>query len=120
MAKLLDLASEGFLAEIHHLLWTKKFKNRGKVDPGWQCRDHALIVSTLLKLLGHESSVHHGRLMMSTGPDDYDKPYGNDVQPHSWNFISDLGIVDLSLRVPKYQFPTWCEWQINAVFASNV
>jgi hypothetical protein len=120
MTNLQELVSESFLTEIHHLLWTKKFKNKGKLDLGWHCRDHALILDALAKLLGHESIVHHGRLMMSTGPHKQDRPYGNEVEHHTWTFIEGLGLVDLSLRVPRDQFPTWRDWQISAVFGNKV
>ena len=109
-----------FLAEIHHLLWTKKFNNRGRRDEGWSCRDHSAIVALLLQLLGIPSNVCFGKLMMITGPIGTDRPYGLDVNPHRWNFVEETGHIDLSVRVPKNQFPTWDNWEIDAVVGSKV
>jgi hypothetical protein len=111
------ITSPAFLAEIHHLLWTKPFKNRGQRDQGWSCRDHAAIAARILQALGIPSRVIFGKMMMCTGPTATDRPCGLEADPHAWNFIKELGHFDLSIRVPR---SLWDEWTITAVAGSKV
>ena len=46
------LASKPFLREIHHFLWMEPFYNRGQLDQGWNCRDHALVTALVIAMRG--------------------------------------------------------------------
>ena len=49
------------LDEIQALLWGSPHVNRGVFDGGWNCRDHAWLMATLLTEQGHDNSVVHGQ-----------------------------------------------------------
>lgn len=114
-----SLHSDEFLREIHHLLWRAPFSNNGAPDCGWNCRDHALIVSLLLRHFEIPSCVCFGKLALVTGPNGRERPYGNSVDPHAWNFIPGSGSLDTSIRVPR-KIAAWKNWEIEGVFAGAV
>ena len=106
--------------EIHHFLWMKPFKNRGRRDEGWSCRDYAAMVGLLLQLHGIQSTVCTGKMMVMSGPTEDGRPCGLEANPHSWNLIEGFGHVDLSVRIPRFLFPEWEAWKITRVVGSSV
>lgn len=94
------LIKKDFLDEIHHLLWDEPFENRGVMDSGWNCRDHAFVTLLLTTLMGFESLWAFGRATFIIGPRYGRPPYVLKQNPHSWVVLKNLGLVDLS---PKSQ-----------------
>jgi hypothetical protein len=114
-----SLYSEEFVEEIHHLLWQAPFNNKGAMDAGWNCRDHALIVALLLRNFGIPSFVCFGKMMLVTGPNGNERSLGDSVNPHSWNFIQEADWLDVSVRASR-QFSSWRDWKIEGVFGGIV
>ncbi len=100
------------LDELHAFLWTEPFSNRGTPDDGWSCRDHVVVVGALLRTLGAEVHIRHGRCMFVRGPgSDGATPVGigqegSSRAEHAWLRVPGLGDVDLSPRVAASQ-PPW-------------
>jgi hypothetical protein len=74
----------------------------------------------LMRLLGVSSRICTGKMMMICGPDVGCQPHGLESNPHTWNFVEGFGHVDLSVRVPKYDFPSAENWNLSAVVRSEV
>jgi hypothetical protein len=100
----LDLQDDRFLEELHHLLWMEACENKGMFDAGWSCRDHAFVVGALLKAVGEEVRLVHGKNIFIQGPAGSKPPVGigqqdHEMSGHSW-LKSDTGkIIDLSPRL---------------------
>lgn len=98
--------------ELHAFLWTEPFSNRGTLDDGWSCRDHIVVVGALLRTLGAEVRIRHGRCMFVQGPgSDGAAPVGIGQEAtsrlgHAWLLVPGIGDVDLSPRVAAAQ-PPW-------------
>lgn len=98
--------------ELHAFLWTEPFSNRGTRDDGWSCRDHIVVVGALLRALGAEVSIRHGRCMFVQGPGSGGVPAvgigqeGSSRIGHAWLLVPGLGDVDLSPRLAATQ-PPW-------------
>src|SRR5690242_5536536 len=108
------LTSDDFLDELHHLLWIKPFINRGTWDAGWNCRDHALVVGTIL-LLGHiECRIVHGTAAFTQGPVAHQDPLLMWVEHHAWIDI-DGGPLDLSPRLTRSNDPGWRPWHLKLI-----
>ena len=106
--------------EIHHFLWVPRFFNlRSKVrDEGLMCRDHALVITALLKRLGVMADVATGRMAMVSGPSGTSQPRGMLFVPHAWT-MTDHGVVDFSIRVAPVH-NEWREWNIDHVIHDKV
>ncbi len=104
------LTSQLFLTEIHHFLWSDIRENRGVVDLGWNCRDHCATVGALLALTGIRSSIVTGRCIFVVGPDQGLPPVGIEQRErggHSWLYIENLGIVDISPKLARNAAVGW-------------
>ena len=99
------------LDELHAFLWTEPFSNRGTRDDGWSCRDHIVVVGALLRTLGAEVRIRHGRCMFVQGRgSDGALPVGIGQQGssplgHAWLLVAGLGDLDLSPRIAAPQLP---------------
>jgi hypothetical protein len=115
------LTRPDFLAELHHLLWTEPFSNRGVWDEGWNCRDHAVVVGFLMAMSGHFPYLLGGKCMFVQGPSDGRPPVGFQQSPHVWLGSNLGGCFDLSVRLtgvrhPKFNFP---DWPVQAIAGSK-
>jgi len=108
----LVLLDPALVDELHAFLWTEPFSNRGTPDDGWSCRDHIVVVGALLRTLGAEVRIRHGRCMFVQGPGSGGAPpvgigqEGSSRVGHAWLLVPGLGDVDLSPRVAAPQ-PPW-------------
>ena len=89
------------IQEIHALLWIEPLVNRGIYDPGWNCRDHALMVAGILAAHLVPVQIVHGQAMFVAGPSGDRPPIGrgqdvNDTTTHTWVEVPSIGIVDIS------------------------
>src|SRR5262245_48295199 len=90
-----------FLQELHKLLWIEPHVNRGMFDPGWSCREHAVITCCLPLAQGVEAQLTHGKVMYVRGPSGSLPPAGlgqalGDLGGHTWLEVGEVGIVDVS------------------------
>lgn len=98
--------------ELHAFLWTEPFSDRGTPDDGWASRDHVVVVGALLRTLGAEVRIRHGRCMFVRGPSSGGKlpvgigQEGSARAGHAWLLVEGLGDVDLSPRLASSQ-PPW-------------
>ena len=98
--------------ELHAFLWTEPYLHRGTPDDGWSARDHVVVVGALLRALGAEVRIRHGRCMFVQGPGPGGSlPVGIGQEGsarvgHAWLLVPGLGDVDLSPRLASPQ-PPW-------------
>jgi hypothetical protein len=98
--------------ELHAFLWTEPFFNRATADDGWSPRDHVVVVGRLLRELGADVTIRHGRCMFVQGPRADGAPaigIGQESSSrvgHVWLAVAGLGDVDLSPRLTSAQ-PPW-------------
>jgi len=106
------LLDPALVDELHAFLWTEPFSHRGTPDDGWSCRDHIVVVGALLRTLGADVAIRHGRCMFVQGPGSGGGPpvgIGQEASSrvgHAWLLVPGLGDVDLSPRVSAPQ-PPW-------------
>lgn len=105
IAEQLEMISSEVLKEAHALLWSAPLMNNGILDAGWNCRDHAIVFIALLKILGKDAAIAHGKNMLVKGPGPNSHPmgYGQDSthgHGHTWILASPDTIFDYSLRLP--------------------
>ena len=99
------LLDPALVDELHAFLWTEPFSNRGTPDDGWSSRDHVVVVGALLRTLGAEVRIRHGRCMFVQGPGSGGAPpvgigqEGSARVGHAWLLVAGLGDVDLSPRL---------------------
>ncbi len=96
--QLRQLISAPFLQELHHFLWTETRMVDDHVDAGWNCRDHAWILSFLLRTHGIDCVVAHGEAFFAMGPTAKRPATSYGQQPHSWIVARNLGAIDLSIK----------------------
>jgi hypothetical protein len=106
--------------EIHHFLWVSPFFNSHcKLrDEGLMCRDHALVITALLKRLGVTADIAIGRMAMISGPSQTKQPRAMTFVPHAWT-MTDHGVVDFSVKVSAVH-SEWREWHIDYVLYDEV
>jgi len=114
-----SLTSSEFLKEIHYLFWRAPFNNKGAHDCGWGCRDHAAIVTLLLRNFNIPSFLCSGRMALVTGPNGGPRSYGYTVDVHSWTFVEGIGWLDISIRVPR-QIAPWGKWKIEGLIGTSI
>src|SRR5688572_6667019 len=98
------LIDDRCLTEVHRLLWMEPFHNRGVLDLGWSCRDHAFVVACLLRLTSTSTRLVHGKCMYVQGPEATSPPCAigqecHAVAGHTWLKSSDGKIMDVSPRL---------------------
>jgi hypothetical protein len=106
------LLDPALVDELHAFLWTEPFSDRGTPDDGWSGRDHVVVVGALLRTLGAEVRIRHGRCMFVRGPGSGGTlPVGIGQEGsarvgHAWLLVAGLGDVDLCPRLASPQ-PPW-------------
>lgn len=93
-----------FLAELHKLLWIDPHDNHGQWDPGWSCRDHAVLLCALASLYRLEPTIISGKCiygMRRTGYPNFIATGQDVTQPggHSWIELPEVGMIDLSPNI---------------------
>ena len=97
--------------ELHGFLWTEQFLNLGAPDDGWSARDHAVVVGQVLRSLGADVRIRHGKCMFVQGPGCDGAPpvgIGQEIASrhrHTWVSAAGLGDVDLSPKLAARQAP---------------
>lgn len=96
------MGSAAFKKEINHLLYSNSFTGSdGEIDPGWNCRDHALVMALVLKAGDQHPKIATGKCMFVQGPvagnaafrigqEDYYK------SGHNWLVHAKFGLIDVS------------------------
>ncbi len=119
-----SLLDAGLVDELHALLWTEPFANKGTPDDGWSGRDHAVVVGHLLRSAGADVRIRHGRCMFVQGPGADGAPpvgigqEGTSRVGHTWLHAAGLGDVDLSPRLGSAQ-PPWVPVDSPGVIGST-
>lgn len=106
-----SLHNQKFIEEINRLFWTDPITNKGMFDPGWNCRDHAVILGTYLGVYGIHSQLVDGRCFFVKGPAGGAPPkgIGQEVRHpagHTWLDVPSRGLCDISPRLSK-PIPQW-------------
>jgi hypothetical protein len=111
------LRDKRFLQELHSLLWRPQFLNKDQLDPGWFCREHALIVGGVASLMGFQTHVATGELCLigqtQSGPSLLP------VTTHSWTAIDSAGFYDFSLNLADETGPGWIDWPNHLLIKSQ-
>ena len=96
------MGTAAFKKEINHLLYSNSFTGSdGEFDPGWNCRDHSLVMALMLKSGDNYPNIASGKCMFVQGPvagnaafrigqEDYYK------SGHNWLVHSKFGLIDVS------------------------
>ncbi len=114
------VCSDRFRSELHNLFWIEPLKNRGTLDRGWNCREHALVLGTLTALRGWTSHVVHGQAYYVLGPTAQEPPVGLEVGPHSWLVIDGRGSCDLSPHLAHMPGTrAWPEYKESYLFGGR-
>ena len=106
------MGSAAFKREINHLLYSPSYTGSdGEFDPGWNCREHALVMALMLKSGDTYPKIASGKCMFVQGPvagnaafnigqDDYSK------SGHNWLVHSKFGLIDVSpaLHTKEHRF----------------
>jgi hypothetical protein len=84
--------------ELNHIYTERPFMVSGGRDLGWFCREHALHLYGLAKLLGSNVEICVGDFMLRRPKGDSFHSIG-DTSDHAWCCINGLAPVDVSLTV---------------------
>lgn len=93
-----QLQSAATLRELHHFLWQDPHVNRGVLDQGWNCRDHAWVTAILAKAAGQQPYVFHGRASFVAKRTASAAGLVVQQATHSWVGVEDVGAIDLSIK----------------------
>lgn len=105
--------------EVHHFLHQAPHQNRGVLDQGWNCRDHALLTALLVHWAGHPTALMHGKAMFLIGPRGGKAGFGIEQKPHSWGAIENMGLIDLSIKKEAHDGSAELKLPFEAVFANE-
>jgi len=106
------MGTAAFKKEINHLLYSNGFTGSdGEFDPGWNSRDHSLVMALMLKSGDNYPKIANGKCMFVQGPvagnaafsigqEDYYK------SGHSWLVHAKFGLIDVSpsLQTKEHRF----------------
>lgn len=114
------MGTSAFKEEINHLLHSSGHMGAdGEFDPGWNCRDHALVMAMMLKRGGSYPQVAHGKCMYVQGPYLKNTSFrigqeARQTSVHDWLVDQKFGLIDVSphLEVRTHRFRT----QFNGIF----
>lgn len=96
------MGTAAFKKEINHLLYSNSFTTSdGEFDPGWNSRDHALVMALMLKSGDKYPKIAHGKCMYVQGPVSGNAAFGIGQEDyyksgHSWLVHSKFGLIDVS------------------------
>jgi hypothetical protein len=101
-----------FKREINHLLYSNSYTTGdGEFDPGWNSRDHALVMALMLKHGGKYPKIAHGKCMFVQGPVAGNAAFGIGQEEyyksgHSWLLHPQFGLIDVSptLQSKEHRF----------------
>jgi hypothetical protein len=106
------MGTAAFKKEINHLLQSASYTTgEGEFDPGWNSRDHALVMALMLKSADGFPKIASGKVMFVQGPV-AGNPAFSIGQPetfkigHSWLLHAKFGNIDLSpsLQTREHSF----------------
>ena len=108
------MGTSAFKEEINHLLHTGGHTGSdGEFDPGWNCRDHALVMAMLLKREGKYPRIAIGKCMFIQGPYLKNASFRIGQEPkqvsnHDWLVDQRFGLIDVSplLEIRTHRFRT--------------
>jgi len=108
------MGTSAFKNEINHLLHTQVHPGSdGELDPGWNCRDHALVMAMLLKRSGTYPKIANGKCMYVQGPYLKNTSFrigqeNHQISSHNWVVDQKFGLIDVSplLESKKHRFRT--------------
>ena len=106
------MGTAAFKKEINHLLYSNSFTGSdGEFDPGWNCRDHALVMALMLKSGENYPKIANGKCMFVQGPVSGNAAFGigqenHYTSGHSWLVHSKFGLIDVSpsLQSKEHRF----------------
>lgn len=121
--KLECLKPPAVVSELHHLLWRPPHIGlNGQPDFGWQCRDHALILTCVINALGFNAALVYGAAAFVLGPSDGRNPTLIKLNEHAWvrlvtpdNRIHPNSNIDFSPNL-KPGGPEWSSVTFDGVF----
>lgn len=113
------VSSVEFQRELHKLLWLEPFFNQGVRDLGWNCRDHALIIGSLLELYDCKVQVVHGKACFVQGPTAERRPIALEQEMHTWLMTNEGRVVDLSPNLSSAVYPGWTTAPFTAIINSQ-
>lgn len=96
------MGTSAFKKEINHLLYSTSHTNsEGEMDPGWNCRDHALVMALLLKSGGVYPKIASGKCRFVQGPVAGNEAFGigqadYHKSGHNWLNHAKFGLIDVS------------------------
>ena len=106
------MGTEAFKKEINHLLYSNSFTGSdGEYDPGWNSRDHALVMALMLRSGDKHPKIAGGKCMYVQGPVAGNAAFGigqevRDKGGHNWLVHSKFGLIDVSpfLQSKEHRF----------------
>lgn len=114
------MGGAAFKKEINHLLYSNAFTgSEGEFDPGWNSRDHALVMALMLKSGDTYPKIANGKCMFVQGPVAGNAAFcigqeSHYKSGHNWLVHAKFGLIDVSpsLQVKEHRFRE----QFNGVF----
>jgi hypothetical protein len=114
------LSKKNFLDELHHLLWNEPFVKNEVRDEGWNCRDHSVIIAGLVEHIGYSCVIQMGKCAFIQGGSKQIPSLCLEVNPHSYVYIPQKGIIDFSPRFQCFAVPSgFLQWPIEGVFLNE-
>ncbi len=106
------MGTAAFKKEINHLLYSTSFTGSdGEFDPGWNSRDHALVMALMLKSGDTYPKIANGKCMFVQGPVAGNAAFtigqeSHYKSGHGWIVHSKFGLIDVSptLLSKKHRF----------------
>ena len=106
------MGTDAFKKEINHLLYSNTYTDSdGEFDPGWNCRDHSLVMALLLKSGDSYPKIASGKCMFVQGPVAGNAAFGIGQEEyyksgHNWLVHSKFGHIDVSpsLHTKEHRF----------------
>lgn len=90
---------ERVVPEVNHLFWTPVFVNKGVLDLGLSCREHAWAAVMLLRDIEVDCMVAHGKLQYLFPPTERDGlPSAVDIRAHTFVRLVRYGYLDVSIK----------------------
>ena len=96
------MGTAAFKKEINHLLYSNShIGSDGEFDPGWNCRDHALVMALMLKSGDSYPKIANGKCMFVQGPVAGNAAFGigqedHHKNGHNWLVHEKFGLIDVS------------------------
>lgn len=96
------MGTAAFKKEINHLLYSNSYTGSdGEFDPGWNSRDHALVMALMLKAGDTYPKIANGKCMFVQGPVAGNAAFGLGQEDyyesgHNWLHHARFGHIDVS------------------------